>query len=145
MRITPVTDETFLQAAEVYTLSWRESHRGICSTEFLDSRDCSAYLRKRMEGLYLISDSIPVGVFRIKDGILSDLYIHPAQMGKGYGSACVEYAQKHNRELRLTVLSSNQRAIRLYEKMSFRFTGQDIPLRNGLWEREMRYTEKRND
>ena len=98
-----------------------------------------------MEGLYLISDSIPVGVFRIKDGILSDLYIHPAQTGKGYGSACVEYAQKHNRELRLTVLSSNQRAIRLYEKMSFRFTGQDIPLRNGLWEREMRYTEKRND
>ena len=43
--------------------------------------------------------------------------------------------------LRLTVLSDNHAAIGLYEKMNFRFTGNDTLLRDGLWEREMVYTE----
>ena len=33
-------------------------------------------------------------------------------------------------------------AIRFYEKNGFRFTGRDVLLRDGLWEREMEYTEK---
>ena len=141
MRIEPVTPETFSQAVEIYRISWQESHLKICSPEFLRCRDYESYLLQRMEGLYLIREDAPVGVFRIKDGTLSDLYIHPAQMGKGYGTDCVAYAQKKNPKLRLTVLSFNERAIRLYEKMGFRFTGMDIPLKNGLVEREMKYTE----
>ena len=142
MRIEPVTAENFAAAAEVYTASWRESHRAVCSAEFLAKRDCGGYLRQRMEGLYLLCDGAPVGVFRVWEGQLTDLYIHPDQTGKGYGTACVAFAKGLGGELRLTVLSSNQRAIRLYEKTGFRFTGHEIPLRDGLTEREMRYTEK---
>lgn len=143
MRIEPVTEESFPLAVAVYAESWRESHRQICSPDFLEKRDCAGYLRRRMEGLYLISDEIPLGVFRVKDGVFSDLYILPGQTGKGYGTACVAFARGMGESLRLTVLSSNERAIRLYEKTGFRFTGHDIPLRDGLWEREMVYTEKK--
>ena len=142
MRIERVTQASFPDAAAVYTLSWRESHRGICSEEFLERRDCAGYLRGRMEGLYLVSEEVPVGVFRVHEGVLSDLYIHPEHTGRGYGAACVAFAKGLCGALRLTVLSSNERAIRLYEKTGFRFTGNDAPLGNGLSEREMRYTEK---
>ena len=144
MKIQIVTEANFSQALAVYTESWRESHREICSPEFLESRDYAGYLRQRMDGLYLVTDGGAVGVFRLADGTLSDLYISPDRMGRGYGTACIRFALEQCRELGLTVLSSNDRAIRLYEKMGFRFTGRDIQLKNGLLEREMRYTEKHN-
>ena len=97
-----------------------------------------------MAGLCLVSDPDPVGVFCLLDDKLSDLYIHPEHQGRRYGRGCVEFAQSKHKELRLTVLSNNKKAIRLYEKMGFRFTGRDVPLRDGLWEREMRYSEKDN-
>ena len=142
MKIEPVTIQTFTQAARVYALSWRDSHRTVCSSEFLERRDCEGYLRERTQGLYLIRDREPVGVFRLNDGFLSDLYIHPGYAGKGWGSACVAFAKGLYPRLRLTVLSSNENAIRFYEKNGFRFTGRDVLLRDGLWEREMEYTEK---
>ena len=43
------------------------------------------------------------------------------------------------KRLRLTVLSSNFTAIRLYEKSGFRFTGNDRILKDDLLEREMVY------
>lgn len=144
MKIEKVTEQNFPQAAAVYEASWRESHQEICSTEFLRKRDCAGYLRGRMAGLYLVSDPDPVGVFCLLDDKLSDLYIHPEHQGRRYGRGCVEFAQARSSTLWLTVLSNNKKAIRLYEKMGFRFTGQDIPLRDGLWEREMRYSEKDN-
>lgn len=83
------------------------------------------------------------GVFQLEGQTLSDLYIHPDRQGREYGRACVEYAIEQGGR-RLTVLSANETAIRLYEKMGFRFTGRDKPLKPGLWEREMEYTEKQN-
>ena len=142
MRIQAVTSKDFPRAVQVYEASWKESHREICSAAFLESRDYSGYLHEHCNGLYLVWETGPVGVFRIWEETLSDLYIHPEYQGRGYGAACVKYAQERNTSLRLTVLSSNIRAIRLYEKMGFRFTGVDIPLKNGLAEREMRYMEK---
>ena len=142
MRIDAVTPNNFLWAVQVYEASWKKSHREICSAAFLESRDYSGYLRERCNGLYLVWETEPVGLFRIQDGTLSDLYIHPDHWGKGYGTACVKYALERNTVLTLAVLSSNKRAINFYEKMGFRFTGVDIPRKNGLWEREMRYMEK---
>ena len=142
MEITPVTEFNFPQTVEVYTASWRESHKGICSAEFLEQRDCAGYLRKKLGSLYLVLDGTPVGVFCLNGEDFGDLYIHPDHQGKGYGTACIRFAVAQSPSLRLTVLSSNEKAVRLYEKMGFRFTGTDIPLKSGLYEREMRYTEK---
>jgi len=144
IRIEPITEQNFAQAVGVYTDAWRESHKEICTPEFLENRDYAGYLRKAIDGLYLISDEEPVGVFRLYGDLLSDLYIRPDRTGRGYGTTCIHYAMEQSRQVRLTVLSSNHRAIHLYQKLGFRFTGVDIPLKNQLWEREMIYTENHN-
>ncbi len=142
MTIQQVTEETFPQALAVYRQSWKESHKDVCSAQFLESRDYGGYLA-RQTGLYLVCDSECVGVFQLVGSTLSDLYIHPLYQGMGYGRVCVEYAIARGGR-RLTVLSTNTKAIRLYEKMGFRFTGRDICLKPELWEREMEYTEIEN-
>ena len=91
--------------------------------------------------LYLISADAPVGVFCLNGEEFGDLYIHPKYQGRGFGSGCIRYAVNQSSHLRLTVLSTNLAAIHLYEKNGFRFTGKDIQLRDGLWEREMVRTQ----
>ena len=144
MEILLVDQDTFQSALSVYTESWRDSHKSICTQHFLDSRDYEGYLRSKSGHLFLLTDGAPIGVFSIEENLLGDLYIHPAYQRKGYGTQVVQYALCNYPDLRLTVLSNNIGAIRLYEKMGFRFTGHDIPLRDGLLEQEMRYMEKHN-
>ena len=142
MLISLVNESNYQDALEVYTASWQASHTDICSPEFLENRDYAGYLRKKLGNLYLISDNGPAGVFCLDGENFGDLYIHPNHQSRGYGTACVRYAIGQSQRLRLTVLSTNTAAINLYKKMGFRFTDNDIPLRNGLWEREMiRYDE----
>ena len=135
--ISLVTESDLQAVLEVYTASWRASHADICSPEFLENRDYAGYLRKKLGHLYLVSDGEPAGVFCLDGENFGDLYIHPNYQGRGYGTACVRFAIGQSSRLRLTVLSTNAAAIALYEKMDFRFTGNDFPLMNGLWEREM--------
>ena len=142
MEIKPVDEQRFCDALEVYRASWIESHRRICTPDFLENRDYAGYLRQKMGTLWLISDTIPVGVFSLSGDCFGDLYILPVCQGRGYGTACIRFAMERMPRLRLTVLSDNRAAIGLYEKMNFRFTGNDAFLRDGLWEREMVYTEK---
>lgn len=137
MKITPVTEKNFPQAARVYRDSWRESHKDICTPEFLQNRDCDGYLRQRLEGLYLLSDGEPVGIIRVHEGTLSTLYIHPAKQGRGYGRRLLNFALECSPSLRLTVLSSNEKAAEMYLRHGFRFTEKQQKLRSGLWEREM--------
>ena len=141
MEIKLVDEQSFWDALEVYTTSWRESHRDICTPDFLNKRDYAGYLRKKLGKLWMISDGIPVGVFSLDGENFGDLYIHTSRQGVGYGTACVRFALDQSPSLRLTVRSDNRTAIALYEKMGFRFTGNDIPLKNSLMEREMKYTE----
>lgn len=141
MEIKLVDEEIFPSALEVYTASWRESHRDVCTPEFLENRDYSGYLRKKLGKLWMISDETPVGVFSLDGEQFGDLYIHPTHQGRGYGKAAIHFAKQRTAVLRLTVLSGNAAAIALYEKMSFCFTGNDTHLRDGLWEREMVYME----
>ena len=142
MEIILVDQVNFDKALWVYTEAWRESHREICTHEFLKKRDYEGYLRKKLGKLFLLVDEVPVGVFYVDNGTLEDLYIHPDHQRKGYGRSCVEFTKSRWNTVRLTVLSSNQAAISLYTKMGFRFTGVDTLLRNGLLEREMIYMEK---
>ncbi|MBQ2927596.1 MAG: GNAT family N-acetyltransferase [Oscillospiraceae bacterium] len=137
MKITPVTLRNFPQAAQVYTASWRESHKDICSPEFVQNRDCDGYLRQRINGLYLLSDDGPAGVIRVYDGALSTLYVHPAKQGRGYGRTLLNFALKLDPNLKLTVLSTNEKAAGMYLRHGFRYTGKQWQLRDGLWEREM--------
>lgn len=136
MNILPVTEENFPDAAAVYTLSWRESHQGICTEEFLCRRDSAGHLRRCMdEGkrLFILTDPGPVGVVCIDDQCVSDLYVHPDKLRMGYGTALLKFALTQTVSPWLTVLSSNHGAIRLYEKYGFVPTNRQ-ELRSGLWE-----------
>ena len=139
MIIEKINKSNFAQALEVYKASWRESHRENCSEEFLERRDYDGYLRSKMDFLYVIADGATVGVFSLNGNTFGDLYIHPQKQGKGYGTACIRYAKAQVDSLRLTVLSCNLLAIRLYERESFKFTGNEIPLKNGIRECEMMF------
>ena len=139
MEIIRVSDSDFEKAVAVYRSSWQESHRDVCSPDFLENRDYAGYLAGKRIDLFLICDPKPAGVFCLSGDTLSDLYIHPEYQGRGYGTACIRFAMGQRDHLRLTVLSTNEAAISLYQKQGFQFTGKDIPLRNGLLEREMQY------
>lgn len=138
MMITPVTNRNFSQAAKVYRASWRESHKDICSPDYVRNRDCDGYLRQRLKGLYLLIDGEPTGVIRVCDGMLSTLYIHPDRQGRGYGRALLNFALSLDPNLSLTVLSTNEKAAGMYLRHGFRYTGKQWQLREGLWEREMK-------
>ena len=137
MIIEKINKSNYAQALEVYKASWRESHRDVCSEEFLERRDYDGYLRSRMDSLYVIADGVIVGVFSLSGNTFGDLYIHPQKQGMGYGTACIRYAKTKIDSLRLTVLSGNLAAIRLYDREGFQFTGNEIPLKNGICECEM--------
>lgn len=144
MTIAPVTPSNFAQAAEVYALSWRESHRHICSPEFLARRDCAGYLRRGMEEgkrLFLLLCPEAAGIISLNGNEIGDLYIHPTLQGKGCGTALLAYALTQTAHPRLTVLSDNHRAIKLYERFGFLPTDRKH-LREGLWEVTM---ERNND
>ena len=137
MEIMRVSDLDFSIAVNVYRESWQESHRDICTPEFLEKRDYSGYLKGIQKDLFGIYDPELVGVFSLAGDNFGNLYIHPDHWRKGYGTACVQYAMERSNKVCLTVLSSNTKAIGLYHKMGFRFTGNDTLLRDGLYEREM--------
>ena len=139
MVIKRINESNYEQALGVYRASWRESHRDVCSEEFMERRDYDGYLRSRMDSLYVIADGATVGVFSLNGNTFGDLYIHPQNQGKGYGTACIRYAKAQVESLRLTVLSSNLLAIRLYEREGFQFTGNERPLKNGIRECEMMF------
>lgn len=130
-------------AGRVYGESWRASHAGICTPEFLQSRDCAGHLARELvagKALYLLMDEEPVGVVSLYNGWIDNLYILPKCQGRGYGAALLRFAMAHG-GWRLTVLSSNTRAIGLYEKHGFSTCGKK-KLRENLWELTM---EKRHD
>ena len=144
MTIVPVTEENFPQVVDVYARSWRESHQGVCSPQFLDRRDYCAYLRTGMghgKRLFLLLSPEPVALVSVMGQEIGDLYVLPDRQGRGYGTALLEYAISLLEHPVLTVLSSNQRAIRLYERYGFRETERKA-LRQNLWELTM---ERQND
>ena len=70
MTITCVTEERLPQAAAVYREAGRESHRDLCTPEFLESRDCGAYREQQMAAgkrLYLLSNYPKRGYLRMRE------------------------------------------------------------------------------
>ena len=147
--IEPLSEAWLDEAARVHSLSWKESHRAFCSEAFV-----AAHTQQRQRGyllgqmaqgkrLYVLHDQgLCLGLISEQNGLIENLYVDPAHYRQGVGRALLAHVcAKHERPT-LWVLSNNARAIALYGKAGFRFTGREKQLTAELAEREMvRMTE----
>ena len=147
--INLVCDANIRQAAEVHAISWRESHRGICSEAFIAVHTTErqmGYLQSQMDkgaDVYLLYDGTrPVGIVSLLGEMIGDLYVLPDEQGRGFGTELLHFAmEKCEGTPTLWVLNSNRRAMKLYERLGFRATGERHVLSETLSEIEMLYSE----
>lgn len=147
MTILRVNNETLHEAAEIYTLSWRESHKKLCSPAFLESKTLDvqrAYLESQMqEGkvFYILVEQVPRGIVSVYKNRIEHLYVHPAYQRQGYGSHLLDYAMKLcEGNPSLSILNTNLRAKAFYESRGFVEIGYRKYHRPDLYELELCYT-----
>ncbi|MBQ7938290.1 MAG: GNAT family N-acetyltransferase [Oscillospiraceae bacterium] len=126
--IVSVNKENLSEAAKVYMDSWKESHKDICSAEFIEKHDLEYmknYLNDKLKDLYVIyiyyADEIPVGIVGINptDEEICLLYVSPENQGKGYGTKLLSHALSLCKNPYITVLDTNTKAIDFYLKRGF--------------------------
>ena len=127
--ITPVSEDNLNAAAEVHAISWRASHKAVCSPAFLEAHTTARqadYLRRKLEEgsrIFLLTDGVPVGLVAVTGNLIEDLYVLPAQQGRGYGTLLLQHAIRACAGTpTLWVLETNQRAAQLYLRLGFRPT-----------------------
>ena len=142
------------KAAAVYSASWIESHRGICSETVLarhtPQKKANDLLRLLEEGwhFWLEEEGTVRGIVGVhpKKGEIAYLYVAPDEQGKGIGGSLLRFASAQLPENpRLWTLSSNTRAEAIYAHYGFEPTG-NIRILNestGLSEREWVLKSKR--
>lgn len=143
--ILPVTRQNIHQAAVIHSESWKESHKDLCSAEFLEAHTPErqkSYLEAEMEQgaqIYMLVDQKPVGIISVQSCLIADLYVLPSEQNKGYGTRLLAFAvTKCQGPPSLWVLSSNQRAQKFYERNGFCPTGAVVQHTDTLWELEFR-------
>ena len=142
--IVSVTEENLLSAARIHAESWQESHRSFCSYAFVKAHTPQrqkALFQQEMRGgmaLYMLVKEYPVGVVSVKEDLIENLYVLPAEQNKGYGTELLQFAMAQCRGTpRLWILDNNHRALAFYRRHGFRLTGKRSPLSERLSELEM--------
>ncbi|MGN0477820.1 MAG: GNAT family N-acetyltransferase [Hominenteromicrobium sp.] len=146
----PVTEKNLAQAAAVYAASWRVFHAEICSRAFVEKHTVSYQtdvLRERMRDgwqLFALYDPVCRGIVGLhpESGEIGLLYVDPECWGQGFGGRLLEYTMQKLRgreEIFLTVLRTNIRALRLYERRGFVFSGEERVLNSRTGQAERKY------
>ena len=142
--IQPVTQAELMSAAAIHSESWKDSHRAICSPEFLalhTPERQKGYLEAAMAKgarLYMLIDEKPVGIVSVQGDLIENLYVLPSQQNKGYGTQLLNFAQGQCANApRLWILNTNQGAKRFYERNGFRPTGNILRHSDVIYELEM--------
>ena len=139
-----VTEQNLGIAAEVHSISWRESHKHFCSDEFIQAHTKERkmkYIEQEMEcgkRFYMLVDDEAKGIVSVKDTLIENLYVLPAEQRRGYGTKLLQYAQgKCSGTPTLWILSNNDTAKKFYGKLGYQFTGNVKLLKNELQELEL--------
>lgn len=142
--IKRVTPKDIMQAAVIHSESWKESHKDICSAEFIEIHTPERQKRylesETAKGarLYMLFDGDPKGIVSVLDGVIANLYVLPAEQNKGYGTRLLEFAVGEcTATPSLWVLSTNAGAKRFYERNGFKPTGNVKQIADGLYELEL--------
>ena len=141
--IQPVAESELMQAAFIHSESWKESHRGVCSEEFIAQHTPERrkqYLESAAEQgarLYMLTAGKPVGIVSVRGSLIENLYVLPDEQNRGYGTQLLLFAVRQCADTpTLWILSTNERARRLYERHGFRPTGNAIQHQGGVSEQE---------
>ncbi|MBR7175515.1 MAG: GNAT family N-acetyltransferase [Clostridia bacterium] len=144
MTIIPVDHTNILQAAEIHSISWKESHRAFCTPEFIVKHTPERqreYLQNKMNGgakAYMLADEKPVGIVSVTGSLIEDLYVLPEMQNRGYGTKLLQFAINQCTGIPvLWILENNAGAERLYRRMGFRETGRRNAITNELDEIEL--------
>ena len=142
--IVRVNEENLQTAAEIHAESWQKSYSTLYNESFVKRHTATrqkAYLEKAIQSgkqLYMLVKESPVGIVSIKDGLIEDLYVLPAEQHKGYGTELLLFAiEKCNGNPCLWVLDNNEKALSLYRKCGFHMTGKKHSFSDLLTELEM--------
>lgn len=145
MEIVPITKRLMKSAAAIHAASWQDSHRRFCTAAFVaehDERHQLEYLlreKARGKSLYILLAPEPAGLVSVFQDCIENLYVHPAMQGKGYGTALIQFAMAKCVRPALWVLENNLRAIKLYHRLGFQFTGRRNAITPALNELEMAF------
>ena len=138
-----VTQSDMMQAAIIHSESWMESHRNVCSAEFIaihtPERQKNFLESEIAKGaqLYMLIDEKPVGIVSIHGSLIENLYVLPSEQNKGYGTQLLKFAvEKCAESPCLWILSTNDGARRLYERNGFQPTGNIVTHAGGMCELE---------
>lgn len=141
-----VTEANIRAAAEIHAESWRESHKSFCSPAFIEAHTTETqidYIRKELSRgkvFYLLYFDSPKGIVSLLENRIENLYVHPSQQRKGYGTQLLHYIEGLCCDNpTLWVLSNNHAAISFYRREGYEFTGNRRELRSDLAELEMKH------
>ena len=88
------------EAAEIYSISWRDSHKDVCSSAFL-SEHTPSYMKRKIEReiesgweYYISLSPFPSGIVSVKGNEISSLYVLPSMERKGIGGELHETCDK---------------------------------------------------
>ena len=129
--IIAVNDINLAQAAEIHSISWKESHRAFCSPDFIEMHSPQhqeEYLREKLANgstLYMLVEEKPIGMVSVTESMIEDLYILPKMQNMGFGTELLRYAMERCEETpTLWILENNKDAERLYRRIGFKPTGK---------------------
>ncbi len=93
--IINVSPSNIEEAAEIYSISWIESHKDICSERFLKEHTPS-YMKRKIEDAiengwkyYIYLSHLPTGIVSFRGNEISALYVLPNMERKEIGRAHV--------------------------------------------------------
>lgn len=91
--ITEVKDQDLAAAGYIHSKAWKESHKSICSAEFVETHTPQAqmeYLRGQLEAgktVYMLVEEEPVGIVSVHGNVIENLYVLPEKQNRGFGTA----------------------------------------------------------
>ena len=145
--IISVDQANLMQAAAIHSISWKESHRAFCTSDFVELHTPDRqfeYLNSKMNNgtkIYMLVEEDPVGIVSVTRGLIEDLYILPDKQNMGYGTKLLQYAIEQCTDTpKLWILENNTGAERLYSRRGFKKTGRKNPITSELDEIEFTLT-----
>ena len=143
VKIIPVDETNLLQAANIHSISWKESHRNFCSLDFIEMHSTDRqrkYMINKMNNgsrFYMLVDEEPAGIVSVTNNLIEDFYVLPDMQNMGCGTKLLEYAIGQCTDTPiLWILENNKKAEKFYRRMGFKETGRKNLITDGLDEIE---------